>query len=409
MPKLATHNSCTGCMLCSDVCPHKAISFHDINGFSFPNIDYSKCVECKLCEKKCPEISSLSPIKNIIIPPVGGWSKNVANRINSASGGAFIEIALRFIDICEQNNKKWNVIGAAIENKTVKLINIKDKKDLYKLQGTKYLSSDASSIYMLSYKLLAAGESVLFSGLPCQVNALYYYLSNKKYQGNLLTCDLICNGVPSNKLISLTLPKVDEIKSFRDKKNGWGHTTAITYIKKGVEHREVLSQNFFLKALCANYLMRKSCYNCKHCTIVRNSDFTIGDWWGCTLSEEEKYMGVSLIIPHNNKSIEFLRSCNLYTIPVRWEDCLPGNPRIFNGKRFIGHAIPNFIKVNLDKFNSNIVFKLLTGELNIISQRNYFWIPFKLWLIFLHKLENKERRIKLKTILNIIYNKNENK
>ena len=41
----------------------------------------------------------------------------------------------------------------------------------------------------------------MFSGLPCQVYALKKYLYNKSYLGDLVTCDLICNGVPSYKLL----------------------------------------------------------------------------------------------------------------------------------------------------------------------------------------------------------------
>ena len=42
---------------------------------------------------------------------------------------------------------------------------------------------------------LEEGTAVLFSGVPCQVDGLKRYLG-KDYP-NLLTCDLVCHGVPS--------------------------------------------------------------------------------------------------------------------------------------------------------------------------------------------------------------------
>ena len=59
--------------------------------------------------------------------------------------------------------------------------------------------------------MLNSGESVLFSGCPCQVAGLKAYLG-KDYE-NLFTIDLICHGVPSNRAFK------DYIKVLENRKN----------------------------------------------------------------------------------------------------------------------------------------------------------------------------------------------
>ena len=45
MPKLATLKTCTGCMLCMNVCPNNAIQIKQVDGFLNPQIDKERCIE----------------------------------------------------------------------------------------------------------------------------------------------------------------------------------------------------------------------------------------------------------------------------------------------------------------------------------------------------------------------------
>ena len=53
---------CCGCNACAEICPKHCIRMvKDAQGFIYPQIDSSVCVECGLCEKVCPfEITNLS-------------------------------------------------------------------------------------------------------------------------------------------------------------------------------------------------------------------------------------------------------------------------------------------------------------------------------------------------------------
>ena len=49
---------CTGCFACLSICPTKSILMQaDSEGFWYPKIDSTSCIECNLCRKCCPVIS----------------------------------------------------------------------------------------------------------------------------------------------------------------------------------------------------------------------------------------------------------------------------------------------------------------------------------------------------------------
>lgn len=52
---------CVGCTGCFQVCPKQCISMiEDSQGFKYPHVDLSSCVDCHLCEKICPVINQNS-------------------------------------------------------------------------------------------------------------------------------------------------------------------------------------------------------------------------------------------------------------------------------------------------------------------------------------------------------------
>ena len=46
---------CTGCGMCTAICPSSAIQMQvDSHGFLHPAVDAGKCADCSLCAQKCP-------------------------------------------------------------------------------------------------------------------------------------------------------------------------------------------------------------------------------------------------------------------------------------------------------------------------------------------------------------------
>ena len=95
------------------------------------------------------------------------------------------------------------------------------------MQGSKYVQSSIGFTYTQAKENLESGKMVLFSGTPCQIAGFKKYLG-KEY-GNLLTIDIICHGVPSEKIFQSYIKYLENKEggslkyfTFRDKKIGWG-------------------------------------------------------------------------------------------------------------------------------------------------------------------------------------------
>ncbi len=106
MSDICSKNDCTGCKLCSNVCPKKCISFKkDELGVQYPVIDKDKCISCHLCKKNCPAKQKLEyklP-QNVYF----GWSSDIDIRNSSTSGGIAQELYKYALE------KKYSTYGVA--------------------------------------------------------------------------------------------------------------------------------------------------------------------------------------------------------------------------------------------------------------------------------------------------------
>ena len=118
--------------------------------------------------------------------------------MKSSSGGAFSAFATEIL------RNGGVVYGASYEmkngNYTLQHIRINTLEELPKIQGSKYVQSYIFDVLPCIKTDLELGKKVLFSGTPCQVDALNGYL--RKEYDNLYTVDIICHGVPSQKLLN---------------------------------------------------------------------------------------------------------------------------------------------------------------------------------------------------------------
>ena len=93
--KIETINDlCTGCMACESACPVQCISCEfDKEGFYFPTINHTKCIECGKCERVCHILNPTYSPDLSLRRSFYGYSKNDEILRKSTSGGAFYHLS----------------------------------------------------------------------------------------------------------------------------------------------------------------------------------------------------------------------------------------------------------------------------------------------------------------------------
>ena len=307
-------HKCTNCMACYNICPTDAIEIiEDNEGFAYPSINEEKCTHCGLCTKKCPALN-LDQVKEIskhnTKPAIyGGYIKDEEVRAKSSSGGVFSALAKYVL------KKNGYVCGARFTKGGIcEHVIVDNAKDLAPLRGSKYVQSNINNCYKEIKTLLEQDKYILFTGTPCQVAGLYSVLG-KDYE-NLITVDILCHGVPSQKLF---IEYLDELTSghtntiteinFKSKKTGWRTPTLII---KGTdfykEINDVYEQDTYMKGFLNNLTIRKSCTDCQYNRLPRQGDFTIGDFWGIENYDSalDDNSGCSIILCNSKKSMDIL-------------------------------------------------------------------------------------------------------
>lgn len=268
--------NCTGCSACAMACPHDAITMdRNEDGFIYPYVN-DKCTDCSLCLKICPALS-VDKYTNDISKCYAVMASDEIRKVSS-SGGIFSVFAEYVI------SSGGYVCGAAFDsNMQLQHYMVDNLNDLASLRGSKYLESNLKDIFVkVKEKLILDNGShyVLFTGTPCQVAGLKAYL--RKDYDNLILVDLVCEGVPSQKVFDKYLKekfpgeKVKEF-SFRDKSKGW----TITFNALTDKNRYIYSVDddpYFQAFTYYPLSLRKECNFCDY-NKKRPGDISIGDFW----------------------------------------------------------------------------------------------------------------------------------
>lgn len=344
MNVICDKDKCTGCAACMNICAHKAISMKEVMplGFIHPTIDSNACVDCGMCVNICPVNH---PVKlNEPLKAFSAISRNQDDLMTSASGGASSVLANVIV------GRGGVVYGCVQKNyKDIAHRRIDCIEDLYRLKGSKYVQSDIGYSYNDVKCDLEKGKEVLFTGSPCQIAGLKVFL-RKDYE-RLYLVDLVCHGVPSQKLLREDVdflledyPNVDKSSvcvEFRHKKRqqekrfepNWG-----TFIMGGGEifahkkkKQKFLTDNY-ITAFMAGTIFRENCYTCPYAQRKRSGDITIADFWGLKGEKVPMTNGVSLLMPSTEKGLRLVNSGKPYLCfeerPV--EEAINGNGQLLH-------------------------------------------------------------------------------
>lgn len=303
------HNDCTGCGVCSLICPTGAIKMEKGElGFIYPIHDKEKCISCGKCVNACSN-KSVMDTEHLT---VGLQSVDDMVRQKSSSGGVFYEIASYVI-------RNGGIVAACRFDKNYNVIHdfCFSVSDLDAFCRSKYVQSDAYKIFEQTKKYLNEGRVILFVGTPCQISALNNYLV-EEYE-NLYTVDLICGGVGAPGLWDKYL---DYKKVFGDLKSINMRNKYSEYLKQEgfpafsmkidySDKSEVYTgtEDYYLRSRLNYY--RESCYQCKNKAANRCSDITIGDFVGMNRNLRDEYdaRGTTLAMVRTKKGRYLLESC----------------------------------------------------------------------------------------------------
>lgn len=321
---------CCGCTACASICPKDAITMEpDTLGFKYPKVDLDKCINCGLCEKVCAFNDNYDKSLNLKEPEIyAARHKDIHEIETSRSGAAFIAIS----DYILENGGIVYGVGYKDHFRVAhKRATTKEERNEFK--GSKYVQSDLDGIFRQVKEDLKQGNTVLFSGTPCQTAGLNSYIG-KKLRENLVLVDIVCHGVPSpyiwkdyltyiEKKYKSKVVKVD----FRDKSRvGWsGHIESFIF-DNGNKIETCTFKNLFFKHI----MNRISCSVCHFANYKRPSDFTIGDYWGWekvsnNFNADNK--GCSLLFLNTNKGKSLFNHIVkfLNVISVSKENCIQPN------------------------------------------------------------------------------------
>lgn len=357
-------SDCCGCRACEQVCAHHALSMKSNDeGFLYPVLDTSRCVECGLCGKVCPMMSP-EKVQHEEGQAIVAQNIDSNDLKTSSSGGGFIAIAKYVLA------NEGVVYGAAYQDGPIVAHERVEKlNDLEKLKGSKYVQSDTRDMYSNVKVDLRKGRLVYFVGTPCQVAGLKLFLRTD--YDNLITSDLICHGTPSPKIFQNIVNHIEKkidadfvSYSFRDKRvRGWSCSSSSSYKLHSTGELKYLNYNkdmeSYFKAFISGHLMRMNCYQCPFANTHRCGDITLADFWGVKRDMPDFpsiYKGVSLLLVNSEKGNKILDNIKqkMHIRPLNMKTAMDTNPNLkqptpFSDERKVSYHLafddyPAFLK-----------------------------------------------------------------
>lgn len=303
-------SSCCGCTACMTICPVGAISMRtDEDGFPYPHIDEEKCLRCGKCLKVCgfkADGENTESTNEGFFQAYAARAKNADVVEQSSSGGAFTVLSDY---ILSANGAIASAVYDYTNHQQVFRL-YTDHRTRDQARGSKYIHPVLGDIYAQCVAWMKENPErpLMFVGLGCHVAGFSEVLKANCMEGKAILVDIICHGVPSPQLWNDYIQSLQECHggsadyiTFKDKRNGWDDPLAFARIS-GKEVRLSEYSWWFYE----NYSQRPSCFSCPYTKLQRNSDITIGDFWGIQKAFPDFYnpRGNSVVLVQSKKGAE---------------------------------------------------------------------------------------------------------
>ena len=246
----------------------------------------------------------------------------------SSSGGLFTALS----DIFLTNGNAMVCCLYNYKTKHTEYRLISDPKDRDFARGSKYMQSLLGDIFRESILWLKKNpeKNLIFFGMGCQVAAFRRFTEVTRYSNRVTFVDIICHGSPSPLIweeyannIENNYGKIQYL-AFKDKRKGWKNPTALAVVSG-----EEIYLDDYVQVFYSDCALRPACHKCPYASIKRDTDITIGDFWGIEYSVPDFYdeMGNSLVLIHTDKGIKLFEECKeqLDYRESNINDCLQSN------------------------------------------------------------------------------------
>lgn len=378
MIEVKDKKDCCGCWGCKNVCPKQCIKMkEDEEGFCYPHIDYSLCIDCGLCEKVCPIIQKHEiepfPQKAYVVQ-----HKNLRILKESTSGGFFTALA-NYILL-----KGGVVCGCHLdENFAAEHEFVETSDKLCHFRNSKYVQSIIGNTYQEVKAFLQDDRYVLFSGTPCQLEGLFNYL-HKPYS-KLYTVDVVCRAVPSPMILRKYLEMQQRVRGdlrtvmFRDKYHGYKYSSMSLFTNGGNDYHEGIDTDVYLRSFFSGVNIRPSCTKCRFRSRYRRTDFTI---WDCFNIDEfskelDNDQGATRVLCHSERSCNIIKELvdDLKIVEVASDKAVYGVKEMISGPVFHIKRDGFFADINNPHYTTEQVFQKYFP----ITLRHRFEKQIRLW------------------------------
>lgn len=371
---------CTGCEICKYVCNKSAIYFEIAeNGYSYPKIDKTKCINCGICENSCAVLATPLYKKSSQTFTFKSFDKNTL--INTSSGGFATTITKISL------SKGYKVFGVVWDMAHKEAIHEEvTLENICYASKSKYVKAKTNNYFEKIASYLEAGFKVMNIGLPCENFALR--AAFKKYENNICFVDLFCGGFVNSLIFEKYIQNIEEKSKnevadidFRCKDFGTEILCTKVVFKDGTSKYLNGKNNSYIPILGSNFV-RPSCYNCKMGYLESQSDIKIGDYFG----KKSRENGVTVVLKYSSKDIvnEILQNIAKEGIVSNIEGeninditrCRSKNSIEYN-ERLANESVAFFSSFKENKLLWETVKKHIFKKYTF-KQKLYFYLPYSI-------------------------------
>ena len=296
----------------------------------------------------------------------GCYNLDENDRLLSSSGGIYPLIAKEIL-------KMGGVIYAACYDNNLDVVHkrITHMDDIKDSQGSKYVVSSLESTFNNVLKEINNGKRVLFVGTPCQCSGLNSLIHIKKANRSLLILvDFVCHGIPGKvpwnaykKSLESNGKQLISV-NMRNKSTGWSNGDYSWREEYSDGTYSIIERRNapYLKGMLANLYIRPSCFECPFKGIERQTDITLGDYWGVWnhLPNLDDNKGTSLVLIHTETGKQLFQSLTnkINYSDANIEKAIEGNSCLIQSTKYNPKREEFFKRLNMGQDFTTIIDEL---------------------------------------------------